>query len=137
MASRKTNEMKQRLLDERDALLRQRDALDHQIKGIERAIQLIADDASPTSQPGKRIAIKAVVLDLLDQVGTTGLDAARAVALAGEKGITIMLNSVSSLLSRLKSDGAVIYDGSLYRLPKFTRRDPDSEDPFALKVIKQ
>lgn len=133
MASRKTEEMKQRLLEERDALLRQRDALDHQIKGIERAIQLIADEPTAQSEPGKRMQIKSVVFDLLERVGTSGLDASRAVEMANADGLTLKKNSVSSLLSRLKADGAVVFDGSLYRLPKFVKRPDD--DPFALRVI--
>ncbi|MEM8849378.1 MAG: hypothetical protein AAGE03_05010 [Pseudomonadota bacterium] len=136
MASRKTEEMKQRLLEERDSLLRQRDALDNEIKGIERAIQLIADDSMSSPEQGKRVQIKSIVLDLLEQVGTTGLDAAGAVRLANERGVTLKQNSVSSLLSRLKADGAVTYDGSQYRLGKYSRRDGQDDDPFSLHVIK-
>lgn len=134
MASRKTEEMKQRLLQEREALLRQRDAIDNEIKGIERAIQLVSADQVDPIQGGKKPQTKAIVLELLDEVGTTGLDAATAVRLADEKGQTVEKGSVSSLLSRLKKDGVVQYDGSRYRLPKYVKKH-DEDDAFALRVF--
>lgn len=117
--------MKQRLLQEREALLRQRDALDSEIKGLERAIALIADEEVKPGSGGKRPQVKNIVLDLLEDVGTTGLDASTAVALADAKGLTIERNSVSSLLSRLKKDEVIDYDGSKYRLKKFVKK-PDN-----------
>lgn len=123
MASRKSEEMKQRLLQERDALLRQRDALDSEIRGLERAIALVGADEK-TSVPGTRgrPQIKTVVLDLLKDVGTTGLDATTAVTMANLKGITLDRGSVSSLLSRMKKDDIITYEGGKYRLKEFTAR---------------
>ncbi len=121
MASRKAEEMKQRLLQEREKLLRQRDAIDNEIKGIERAIALISAEENVPSSGGKRTQIKGIVLELLEDVGTTGLNATDAVQMANRKGLTIERASVSSLLSRLKKDGVVIYDGEKYRLPKFAK----------------
>lgn len=72
--------MKQRLLQERDAL-------DSEIKGLERAIALIADDEANPGSGGKKPQVKGVVLDLLKDVGTTGLDATTAVELANNKGL--------------------------------------------------
>lgn len=134
MASRKENQMKQRLLQEREELLRQRDALDNEIKGIERAIQLVTADHSDPASGGKKPQTKSIVLDLLDDVGTTGLDATIAVKLANDKGFTVEKGSVSSLLSRLKKDGIVEYDGSRYRLPKYVKK-PGEDDQFALRVL--
>lgn len=134
MASRKAEEMKQRLLQEREALLRQRDALDNEIKGIERAIQLVSVDHVDPVLGGKKPQTKVVVLELLEDVGTTGLDASMVVRMAHEKGLTVEKNSVSSLLSRLKKDEIVHYDGSRYRLTKYVKKH-GAEDPFALRVL--
>ncbi len=129
MASRKTKEMKKRLLEEREKLLRQREALDNEIKGIERAIALVSAEESSKTATGKRTQIKGIVLDLLEDVGTTGLNATDAVELANKKGLTIERASVSSLLSRLKKDGVVVYDGNKYRLPKYAPSDDDPSAP--------
>lgn len=123
MASRKSEEMKQRLLQERDALLRQRDAIDNEIRGLERAIALVGADEKPAASGSRgRPQVKTVVLDLLKDVGTTGLDATTAVALANAKGITLDRGSVSSLLSRMKKDDVISYDNGKYRLKEFAPR---------------
>lgn len=64
-------------------------------------------------------SVKTTVLDLLKEAGRRGLNAATAVDLAKSKGIELERGSVSSLLSRLKTDDVVIYDGSVYRLKEF------------------
>jgi hypothetical protein len=123
MASRKSEEMKHRLLQERDALLRQRDAIDSEIKGLERAIALVsADEKSLVGGATGRPQVKTIILDLLKDVGTTGLDATTAVAMANAKGITLDRGSVSSLLSRMKKDDIISYEGGKYRLKEFTPR---------------
>jgi len=120
--SRKHNEMKQRLLKERDLLLREKEAIENRILGLERAIALIGEDngAEATTGRGRRTATKGVVLDLLKDVGTTGLNAATAVELANKRGTTLDKASISSLLSRLKKDDVITYDGDKYRLKEFT-----------------
>ena len=121
MTSRKADAMKQRLLEERDRLLKEREAIDNQIAGLERAISLIANDSGDGQPSGrsKRVSIKATVLDLLEEVGTTGLNAAVAVDLANRRGISLDRGSVSSLLSRLKAEEIVAFDGDKYRVMKF------------------
>lgn len=134
MASRKTEEMKQKLLDERDILLRQREALDNQIAGIERAIALVAGEDRKTPLSAKHgISNKAIVLDLLKDAGTTGLNAVAAVGMANSRGITLDRNSVSSMLSRLKRDEVVVYDGDRYRLKEFA---PRGETPTQTSVFE-
>ena len=129
MASRKEEEMRQRLLLEREDLLRRRDALDNEIKGIERAIQLVSASEAKDVSSSRKPQTKGIVLDLLEEVGTTGLDAAIAVRLASAKGLTVEKASVSSLLSRLKRDAVVEYDGERYRLPKYSKRGDDPHNP--------
>ena len=121
--SRKNEAMKQRLLEERANLLRQKEALENQITGIERAIALVSGDSAepPAVQAAgtRKTGAKRIVLDLLHDVGTTGLNATAAVELAGRRGSVLDKATASSLLSRLKRDGVVTYDGDRYRLPEF------------------
>lgn len=122
--SKKEKEMKSRLLQERDALIKQKEALENQIAGLELAISLVDDDSGGASlKSGKRIATKGVVLDLLRDVGTRGLNAQTAVDLANKRGVTLDRASVSSLLSRLKKDEIVVFDNEVYRLKEFAPRD--------------
>ena len=78
-------------------------------------------------EPQKAIAkrapkgsVKIRVLELLESQGRSGLNAAKAVELSEANGDALDRGSVSSLLSRLKQDGVVVYDGSNYRLKKHT-----------------
>ena len=62
--------------------------------------------------------VKQAVLDLLDNAGDAGINAASAVETAARAGTSLERGTVSSLLSRLKNEGVVTYDGSVYRLMK-------------------
>ena len=121
--SKKADEaMKQRLLAERDRLLKQRDALDNQIAGLERGIALMDQDEKEIALvPQGRGRVKTLIIDLLREVGTTGLTATYAVELAKNRNIELSKESISSLLSRLKKDEVVTFDGDRYRLSEFSR----------------
>jgi len=77
----------------------------------------------PTEQTKKsrspRSSVKNEVLTLLAQVKHDGLNAALAVEMAQAKGVELDRGSVSSLLSRLKEQGTLDYDGRVYRLTEF------------------
>jgi hypothetical protein len=116
----------QRLIDERDRLLSQLNATKHKIEGLDLAIQLMGHERSaPSEEKGtdtsKRGQAKGVLLDLLKEVGTIGLNATSAVELADRRGIKLERGTAASNLSRMKADGVVIYDNDRYRLPEFSR----------------
>ena len=75
-----------RLTDERDRMLAQVDALKNKISGIELAISMLDGDGEqrPVAADGQtpRGKAKNLLLDLLQEVGTTGLNAASAVEIA-------------------------------------------------------
>lgn len=102
-----------------DDLKRQRDNLDQQIKGVENSLRLLSGEMPAPVTRLKRSNVKEHVFRLLDRVGADGLNAAIAVAMAEKEDTTLDRGTVSSLLSRLKNEGAVVYDGSVYRLAKF------------------
>ena len=66
-----------------------------------------------------RSNVKQAILDLLEKAGEGGLNAATAVETAARAGMTLERGTVSSLLSRLKNEGVVSYDGTVYRLMKY------------------
>lgn len=112
-----------KLIAQRDLLLKEMDALRNKIAGLEMAIALVGGNDEPTENSRRRssASVKAVLLDLLTEVGTTGLTAAEAVELANRRGKTLNINSVSSTLSRFKGDGAVVRDGDRYTLKEYVR----------------
>lgn len=114
----KKDMQKARLLEQRDKLLSEIEALRNRVMGLEMAISLMDETpAAPVIGRGKRSGIKQIVLDLLRECGASGLNANVAVEIAARRGVTLDRASVSSLLSRLKGEGVVVYDGDRYRLP--------------------
>jgi hypothetical protein len=123
----------QRLIDERDKLRRELAdftvGMTGRIAGLERAIALLQQDdddpSSPDDEKAGRGEAKGLLLDLLREVGTTGLNAAMAEEIAQRRGLVLKRGTAASNLSRLKADGVVVHDGDRYRLPEFARRlDP-------------
>ena len=86
-------------------------------------------------QRAPRSNVKQTVLALLDQVGAAGLNAASAVELAEQAGTSIERGTVSSLLSRLKNEGVVVYDGTVYRLKEHAEDGTPNVHPLRTSGI--
>lgn len=120
----------QRLIEERDRLRAElatfTAAMTGRIAGIESAIFLLQheDDepAAPERNKSSRGEAKTLLLDLLRDVGTSGLNAAIAEQIAQRRGLVLKLGTAASNLSRLKADGVIVHDGNRYRLPEFARQ---------------
>jgi hypothetical protein len=121
----------QRLLDERDRLLGELEALRHKIGGLELAISLFEreDDDPPAKGTSGRGKAKELLLDLLREVGTTGLNASTAVEIASRRGVKLARGTAASTLSRLKADDVVTYEGDRYRLRDLARPKPGAATP--------
>jgi hypothetical protein len=123
----------QRLVEERDKLLAQMTAIKNKIEGLELAIQLMEQEKGQTTiaetDTSKRGQAKNILLDLLREVGTSGLNATSAVEMAERRGIKLERGTAASNLSRMKADNVVNYDGDRYRLPEFSR------PPSGVKLI--
>ena len=100
--------------------------LQMEINGMEKALQHISGSAPQPKQRAARSDVKKQVLTLLEKQGKAGLNAATAVEMAAKQGYRLERGTVSSLLSRLKGDRTVSYDGSVYRLKEFGD-DPNSD----------
>ena len=84
------------------------------------------------------VPVKTTILDLLEKVGASGLNANIACAMAQSEGVELQPKTVSSLLSRFKSDGTVVHDGSKYYLPKYRVKRPEPSLPTTpgLEVVR-
>jgi hypothetical protein len=111
------------LILERDRLLKEMEAIKNQITGLERAISLIEgdDESAVAAKRSRRGTAKSLLLDMLREVGTTGLNASSASEMASRRGAVLARGTAASNLSRMKADKLVVYDGERYRLPEFTR----------------
>jgi hypothetical protein len=121
-AATMTKQATERLRAERAILQAQYDALGNQIKGLDRAISLLDGDASaglapstpPTPPRRARMPIKDLVLGMVSDHAADGMNATQVVETAAQQGVALDRASVSSLLSRLKKDGVLSHDGSVY-----------------------
>ena len=115
MAGTRTVKILQEMIAEKRSQI---ESLEIQIAAHEAAIRRISGEPEHTAKRARRSNVKTTVLDLLTEAGDQGLNAIKAVEMALKKGERLERGTVSSLLSRLKSDGIVSYDGSVYRLVK-------------------
>lgn len=112
----KAKEQMDKLLAERDRLAAQIAGLQHELAGLDRAIRVLKGEHGAPLAAKPRVAVKDVVLGLLDEFRETGLSAGETVERAYEREIALDRASVSSLLSRLKREGILTFDGSKYRI---------------------
>jgi hypothetical protein len=129
-APRKMQKNIQLLIAERDALRMQLNSftatMKGRIEGIERAIALLqhfdnAESGEADSTKSGRGEAKALLIDLLREVGSSGLNATMAEDIAKRRGKVLKRGTAASNLSRLKQDGIVLYDQDRYRLKEFVR----------------
>jgi hypothetical protein len=110
-----------RLEGERAAFLSR---IDGRIEGLREALRLHGGESQFVADPlvrrrARRGNLKETVLGLAGEVEDRGLTAEGCVAMAKGKGIDLVQGSVSSLLSRLKNDGVMFFDGQVYRLKQY------------------
>jgi len=83
-----------------------------------------ANGETPPSPRKRSPNIKPLILDIMASVGFTGATTAEVDKLVREKVPTVAKDSVGSILSRLKSAGALTYDGERYYEKRFTPAPP-------------
>lgn len=119
MASGKMKIVEERLKEKREELAR-----------IQAEIALLEDilaeaNGKPRASSGRqtRTPIKKHVLTYLQNVGANGLNANMVLDMAASDHIELERASVSSLLSRLKSEGVVVYLNDKYVLKEFAEQN--------------
>ena len=83
--------------------------------GLIRAKELLTGETASTPQVRKRAStIKPLVLDIMKSVGPFGASSAEVDVQVRAKVPNVAKDTVGSVLSRLKSDGALVYVGERY-----------------------
>lgn len=78
-----------------------------------------------SSAPRRRSPnIKPLVLEIMNRAGFTGATSAEVDQAVREKVPTVAKDTPGSVLSRLKSDGALTYDGERYYEKQFAPKPP-------------
>lgn len=95
------------------------EALQNKLEGCEMAIRAWNNEPEVTAVRKQRANTKQIILTLLEEAKTDGLNAASAVDAAAKRNEKIERPTASSLLSRFKAEGLVAYDGNVYRLKKY------------------
>lgn len=98
--------------------------IDGRIEGLREALQLqkgLPGSPVHVERPTRerRGNLKETVLTLAQEVADKGMSAEECMSLAERKGIKLVRGSVSSLLSRLKADDVLFFDGQRYRLKEY------------------
>lgn len=109
------------LLERRDKLRTELEAVRARLDEVESLIRMMSGSPPPeaAARP-KRGDLKDIILSLYEEAAEAGLSATECVAAASTKrGVLLQPASVSSALSRFKSEGVLMYDGERYRLRKF------------------
>jgi len=130
---------KQKLLDLRDGFQkeldqreREVDALRNKIKGVDHSIAAISGvEVATDPRRQNRRNVKRTVMNVINEAGKAGVTSTEVVQAAATKGKHLDRPSVSSLLSRLKREGVLSFDGERYH-----QIAGDSvENPRNLKVV--
>lgn len=114
-----------KLLDERRIQLQtELAAVQARLQEVESLIRAMRGEAAPempTATTGRvrRGDLNNIVLTLYERAAEAGLSTFECIAMASKAGTPLKATSVSSLLSRLKADGVLMYDGERYRLKRF------------------
>jgi hypothetical protein len=112
----------QKLQEGREALLidisqreRELEALRNRLKGYDAAMATVTGTSVPPG-PRRRTRrnVKGTVMDMIVEAGTAGVTAHEIVDKAAAGGRLLDRPSVSSLLSRLKREGVLSFDGERY-----------------------
>lgn len=103
---------------------------------LKRLLTSLGEHEEPSSKTIRRRAsnVKPFVLQIMEKAGVTGATSSEVAARVQEKMPNVNRDSVSSILSRLKSDGALVYNGERYFDKRYA---PQDDDPLpTLKAVQ-
>lgn len=102
--------------------------------GLLRAKELLTGEETPIKlEPRKRVtSVKPLVLDIMSDVGAAGATTAEVDDRVRGMVPAVAKDTVGSVLSRLKSEGALVYEGDRY----YEKRHAPERRPFdPLRVV--
>lgn len=88
--------------------------LQGEMAGLLRARDLLTGNPVSTPKLKRSAPIKPLVLDIMKAAGETGASSTEVDARVREEVPSVAKDTVGSVLSRLKSDGALVYVGERY-----------------------
>lgn len=119
------------LRERRDKLRSEMQSLQTRLDEVEVMLRTLGDETA-SAEPEKRFRrgdLKDIVISLFDEAGESGLSTQACIKWAKDRrGVDLSPASVSSLLSRLKADNVLFFDGERYRLKRYAGpRNPNKE----------
>ena len=122
-------------LKEQQAMMKEKlDAIRTEIAKLQAQEALLMEllEEEPKAKPTRQRspAIKPLVLDYMAMVGEHGATSSEVDEYIRGKVPTVAQDTVSSILSRLKSAGALVYEGDRY----YEKRHAPEHDPFGLGI---
>ncbi len=106
-----------------------------ELKTLDGAIAVMEGSPMPKGQRGRRSNVKKMVMGIINEAAQAGVTALEVVDKGAALGRSLDRASVSSLLSRLKREGTLTFDGERYR-PMDPKNDPMAGVPLPLRVVK-
>jgi hypothetical protein len=103
-------ELRERLMSQIAQHQRALEALQNQLLGVEASMKALSNAPKTSSDRN----VKSIVLEIVREAGGVGVTASEVIARAAVKGRQLKSTSVSSLLSRYKSEGTLRFDGERY-----------------------
>lgn len=107
------------------------------LQTLDQAVAAAGGTPIPQTPAGKRQSnVKNTVMGIINEAAEAGVTAVSVVEAAAAKGKALDRNSVSSLLSRLKREKTLTFDGERYRpQPKVVPDSNVTRWPEAKKVV--
>ena len=125
------NESIKLLRERRDKLRAEVQGVQTRLDEVEFMLRTLGDETAKVEEAKRtrRGDLKDIVLAMYEEAGEAGLSTQACIRWAKERrGVDLQPASVSSLLSRLKADGVLFFDGDRYRLKRFAGpRNPNRE----------
>ena len=97
--------------------------------GLMRAKQLLCGEA-PEAPRKRSVSIKPIILDVMKSVADQGATTTEVLNAVSTLVPDVKRDSVGSILSRLKSEGALVYEGDRYYEKRYA-----PARPFDLRVV--
>lgn len=95
---------------------------------LEKMLGKMSGSPEPKGSRARSPNVKPIVLDIMRDAGHSGATSAEVDRLVRQKVPTVAKHTVGSVLSRLKSDGALVHDGERYYEKQFA---PEPKGPFS------
>lgn len=102
-------------------------------------VKMLAKMGNTSVSPGRsgatRVPVKPVVLDIMRSAGAEGATTVDVDRLVRERVPTVAKDTVGSLLSRLKADGALVYVGERYYEKQFAPTEESTPFDGGLRAV--